>query len=160
MVYYELIPSPIGQLLLTSDGESLTGLYLENHKGGPSIGPAWKRDPSKFSAARDQFDGYFAGIRRAFDLPISLKGTEFQEAVWKQLLTIRHGETVTYGDLARRLGDAKASRAVGTAVGRNPISIIVPCHRVLGIGGAITGYAGGVEKKRMLLDLESGSRLL
>jgi len=158
MVYYELIPSPIGQLLVTSDGESLTGLYLENHQGGPSISPEWKCDPAKFSAAREQLDGYFAGRRKEFDLPISVTGTKFQKAVWKELLTIPYGGTETYGGLARRLGDPKASRAVGTAVGRNPISIIVPCHRVLGTGGAITGYAGGVDRKRALLDLESGSR--
>ncbi|HTQ09463.1 MAG TPA: methylated-DNA--[protein]-cysteine S-methyltransferase [Fimbriimonadaceae bacterium] len=155
MVYFELIPSPIGQLLVTANGESLTGLYLENHKGGPAVQPAWRRDPAKFAAAKEQLARYFAGDLESFDLPISLEGTPFQMSVWKLLQEIPYGQTTTYGEIARQLGDPNASRAVGTAVGRNPISIIVPCHRVLGAGGTITGYAGGVERKRALLDLES-----
>jgi len=160
MPYFDLIPSPIGQLLLTSDGGGLTGLYLENHKGGPEVRPSWRREPTRFAEVREQLAGYFAGRRRIFDLALALEGTPFQMSVWKLLQEIPYGRTMTYGELARRIGDANASRAVGTAVGRNPVSIIVPCHRVLGVGGAITGYAGGVDKKRALLDLEWGSGTL
>ncbi|HWA82291.1 MAG TPA: methylated-DNA--[protein]-cysteine S-methyltransferase [Fimbriimonadaceae bacterium] len=155
MIYYDTFDSPIGTLLATSDGERVTGIYMENHKGGPIIGPEWRRDPGRFAETRRQIGEYFAGRRRAFDLPLALSGTPFQKQVWDELLAIPYGGTTTYGAIAKKLGDPNASRAVGTAVGRNPISIVVPCHRVLGSSGAITGFAGGVDKKRQLLDLES-----
>src|SRR4051812_3272697 len=116
MIYYDIIASPIGQLLVTSDGESLTGLYLENHKGGPSVAPDWRRDPSRFESARKELDAYFERGLTRFGQPLSLKGTEFQRAVWDLLAKIPYGETVTYGDLAKRLGLPNASRAVGAAV--------------------------------------------
>lgn len=159
MIYYDFIPSPIGQLLVTSNGDKLTGLYLENHKGGPSIEPSWVRDAERFASVRDQLADYFDGGLTRFDQDLDLEGTEFQRAVWDLLLEIPYGETVSYGYLAKRLGAPHASRAVGAAVGRNPISIIVPCHRVVGSGGAITGYAGGVERKKALLKLEQAALL-
>lgn len=155
MIYYDTFDSPIGQLLATSDGENLTGIYMENHSGGPQIAADWQHEPRHFEAVKNQLDDYFAGTRTEFDLPLKLEGTPFQKSVWDELLAIPFGGTTTYGTLARKLGDKNASRAVGTAVGRNPISIIVPCHRVLGAGGAITGYAGGLDRKRTLLDLEA-----
>lgn len=154
MTYYDLIDSPVGQLLITGDGEAVTGIYLENHKGGPAIEESWRRDPSRFTEARDQLAEYFAGTRREFALPLKLDGTAFQKSVWELLKQIPFGETVSYGDLAKTLDAPNASRAVGSAVGRNPVSIVVPCHRVLGSAGAITGYAGGVDRKRILLELE------
>jgi methylated-DNA-[protein]-cysteine S-methyltransferase len=157
MTYYDLIESPIGQLLLTSDGNNLTGIYMENHKGGRSIASDWCRDSNRFDAAREQLGDYFSGKRSSFELPVAFEGgTEFQQAIWAELLAIPFGKTVSYGELARKIGAPKSSRAVGTAVGRNPISVVVPCHRVVGAGGAITGYAGGVARKRQLLELERG----
>ncbi|HVT11301.1 MAG TPA: methylated-DNA--[protein]-cysteine S-methyltransferase [Fimbriimonadaceae bacterium] len=158
MTYYDTFDSPIGTLLATSDGESLTGIYMENHKGGPKIGPGWRREPDRFADIRRQLADYFAGRRQVFDLPLALIGTPFQKQVWDELLAIPFGETTTYGTIARKLGEPNASRAVGAAVGKNPISIVVPCHRVLGSSGAITGFAGGLDRKRRLLDLESKAR--
>lgn len=158
MINYDIIDSPVGQLLVTGDGNTITGLYLENHKGGPSIESGWKRDPEQFQALRDQLAKYFRGELSDFDLKLNLKGTEFQQQVWKLLEEIPHGKTATYGELAGKLGRPQASRAVGSAVGRNPVSIVVPCHRVLGSNGAITGYAGGVKRKEILLELERSSR--
>jgi len=157
VTYYDIIESPVGPLLATGDGESITGIYLENHKGGPAIAAEWSQDPTKFQALRRQLAAYFAGKTTSFDLKLGLKGTEFQQSVWKLLEEIPHGRTVTYGDLAKKLGKPSASRAVGAAVGRNPVSIVVPCHRVLGSDGAITGYAGGVKRKEILLELERSS---
>lgn len=153
-ILYDFAPSPVGDLLLTSDGGALTGLYLESHKGGPVVGDGWERDEAPFRAAIAQLDGYFEGGRRAFDLPILLRGTGFQKSVWEALRAIPFGETVSYARLAARVGVPKAVRAVGAAVGRNPTSIIVPCHRVVGSGGALTGYAGGIDRKRWLLENE------
>jgi methylated-DNA-[protein]-cysteine S-methyltransferase len=154
MTYYDIFDSPVGLLLVTGDGANVTGLYLEDHKGGPAVADDWKRDADRFVAVREQLRDYFAGKLQSFDLPLKMRGTGFQEAVWAELKAIPLGKTVTYGDLAGKLGRPKASRAVGAAVGRNPVSIIVPCHRVLGSGGSMTGYAGGVERKRKLLALE------
>jgi methylated-DNA-[protein]-cysteine S-methyltransferase len=158
MTVYDMIDSPIGQLLVTADDDGLTGIYMENHKGGPAVASDWRRDPSKFREVSEQLRAYFAGELTEFNVPLNLRGTQFQKAVWTQLQTIPFGHTATYGDLAKTLGAPNASRAVGSAVGRNPVSIVVPCHRVLGAGGAITGYAGGVTRKRTLLELESALR--
>jgi methylated-DNA-[protein]-cysteine S-methyltransferase len=156
MTYYDLIESPIGQLLVTGDGVNLTGIYMENHKSGPTIASAWVRDPTRFDPVRQQLEDYFSGRRSSFDLAIVFEGgTEFQRSIWAELSAIPYGGTVSYGDLARKVGAPKASRAVGAAVGKNPISVVVPCHRVVGSGGAITGYAGGLARKRKLLELES-----
>ncbi len=153
------VASPLGLLLLTSDGVALTGLYLEGHKGGPVPGEDWQVDDLPRELAAEPLAAYFAGERGGVEATLSLRGTEFQRRVWDALRTIPFGMTIGYGELARRVGvSAGAARAVGAAVGRNPISILVPCHRVVGASGALTGYAGGIARKRWLLDHEQGSR--
>ncbi|MDE0853732.1 MAG: methylated-DNA--[protein]-cysteine S-methyltransferase [Nevskia sp.] len=154
--YFSTIPSPVGELLLLSDGDSLTGLYMQQQAHWEGMQPHWRRDDARLRRARAQLRAYFADELKTFELPIRLQGTEFQERVWNELLNIPFGETVSYGELARRLGQPNASRAVGLANGRNPISIIVPCHRVVGSNGQLTGYGGGLPRKRWLLDHERG----
>lgn len=146
----------LGALTLVSDGAGLAGLYFENHKvGGP---PADAREGSDkiIDATRKQLDEYFAGKRRSFDLPLAPKGAAVQMRVWEALKAIEFGTLKTYGALAAELGMPKAARATGTAIGRNPVSIVIPCHRVIGASGALTGYAGGVERKKALLAFERG----
>jgi methylated-DNA-[protein]-cysteine S-methyltransferase len=154
--YYCHLDSPLGQLVVEGDGEFLTGLYLPQHKGwsGPA---AERKSAAPFAAVREQLEEYFAAERREFDLPLAPAGTPFQLRVWCELARIPYGHTITYAELARRVARPTASRAVGSANGRNPISIIVPCHRVVGKSGKLTGYAGGMEKKRWLLELERGA---
>ncbi len=144
--------SPIGRLLLTSDGTSLTGLFMEPSRKAQSCG-GYAEDATvePLAATVRQLQEYFAGSRRMFDLPLSLQGTVFQQRVWRVLTEIPYGETWSYGQLARRIGNPNASRAVGLANGRNPISILVPCHRVIGADGSLTGYGGGMERKQWLL---------
>ncbi|WP_337172985.1 methylated-DNA--[protein]-cysteine S-methyltransferase [Paludisphaera sp.] len=154
-VWYATLPSPVGALLLLSDGEALTGLYTEGHRLPPAVGPSWRRDPGPFRAAEARLLAYFDGEARPFDIPLAPRGTDFQRAVWAALREIPFGDRISYGELARRLGRPAASRAVGRANGLNPISILVPCHRVVGSGGALTGYAGGLECKRLLLEHEA-----
>jgi methylated-DNA-[protein]-cysteine S-methyltransferase len=146
------IESPIGRLLLTSDGTALTGLYMEPHRKAGSM-EGWTQDATvlPLAAAVRQLNEYFAGRRREFDLPLRLHGTVFQTRVWHELAAIPYGQTWSYGQLARRINQPSASRAVGLANGRNPISILVPCHRVIGADGSLTGYGGGLERKRWLL---------
>jgi methylated-DNA-[protein]-cysteine S-methyltransferase len=152
---YSIVDSPIGALLLTSRGGPLCGLYMEPHEGPYKPAPDWRRDDNAFRAARDQLAAYFAGTLRRFQLPLAfVEGTEFQRRVWYALLEIPYGETISYADLAGRIGAAKAVRAVGAANGRNPISIVVPCHRVIGSNGSLTGYGGGLPRKRWLLEHE------
>jgi methylated-DNA-[protein]-cysteine S-methyltransferase len=149
---YCYLDSPIGRLLLTSDGMSLTGLYMEpSHEGQATDG--WINDASIKPLAETvrQLKEYFAGTRREFDLPLRLEGSPFQKRVWRELGEIPYGATWSYGQLAKRIGNPNASRAVGLANGRNPISILVPCHRVIGADGTLTGYGGGLERKRWLL---------
>lgn len=153
--YYTTMSSPIDGLLLVSDGGVLTGLYMEPTRDGRAIEATWKRDPGPFREVERQLRAYFEGALHRFDLPISPRGTDFQEVVWAALRTLRLGERISYGELARRIGRPNASRAVGLANARNPISIIVPCHRVIGAGGALTGYGGGLDRKRWLLDHEA-----
>lgn len=149
--YYSFVPSPLGDLLLTGDGVALTRLYMTDQKYADSVDPAWKRDDRLFKSATAQLDAYFAGTLAQFDLTLAPQGTEFQQSVWKALLDIPFGQTESYGSLATRLGKPGASRAVGLANGRNPISIIIPCHRVIGANGSLTGYGGGIDRKRWLL---------
>jgi methylated-DNA-[protein]-cysteine S-methyltransferase len=149
--------SPVGVLVLTSDGEALTGLHLPLRDGGaaPLPGEGWRRDDAPFRNAIEQLRAYFAGERTAFELPLRMAGTPFQRLAWDGLLTIPFGTTVSYAEQARRIGRPGASRAVGAANGRNPIAIIIPCHRVIGSGGTLTGYGGGLPLKQWLLDHES-----
>jgi methylated-DNA-[protein]-cysteine S-methyltransferase len=159
IVRYRYLDSPLGPLLVTADGDRLTRLYLPNHKGTRSAAqPQWtlsteESDELLASAAR-QLAEYFAGERREFDLPLGAAGTPFQHRVWQQLVRIPYGTTISYRTLAERIGQPQAARAVGSANSRNPISIIVPCHRVIGSSGKLTGYAGGLHNKQWLLDWE------
>ena len=159
MTCYTWHHSPIGPLLLVGErrpdgGVTITRLLMEDQKHGVPVGAAWQEDPAAFADAGRQLDEYFAGQRRTFDLPLDPAGTPFQQAVWLQLRTIPLGTTTTYGDIAARVGRPAASRAVGAAIGRNPIAIVVPCHRVVGASGSLTGFAGGLERKTALLTLE------
>lgn len=165
MNLYCHLDSPIGTLLLTSDGVSLTGLYMEMRGNQPTATPAagadWIEAPGREPLATTvrQLREYFAGQRREFDLPLHIQGTPFQRRVWRELTAIPFGETRSYGQLARRLEQPGASRAVGLANGRNPIAIVVPCHRVIGANGALTGFGGGLERKQWLLSHEAGDAL-
>jgi methylated-DNA-[protein]-cysteine S-methyltransferase len=158
---YTEIPSPWGALLLTSDGDALTGLYYPGERHAPRPTTEWRRSPGAgvFAAVERQLREYADGVRREFDVPVELRGTPFQRAVWKAIREIPYGKTISYAALAARIGDRRAVRAAGAATGRNPVSIIVPCHRVVGSDGALTGYAGGIERKRALLALESSCTL-
>lgn len=155
-----LYSSPVGRLTLIANPRALVAILWENDRpervtalrGGPRI-ESDRNHPILRETAR-QLDEYFAGKRTAFDLPIDPKGTEFQKKAWNALRRIPFGETRSYGDQARRIGSPKACRAVGAANGRNPISIVIPCHRVIGANGSLTGFAGGESVKRALLDLE------
>jgi methylated-DNA-[protein]-cysteine S-methyltransferase len=152
-VIYTYLAGPLGRLLLTSDGEGLTGIQYPRHQ--PSTPPAhWKRDPQRFTEACRQLRAYFAGELRDFDLPLAMAGSPFERRVWNALRTIPHGKTVSYGHIAARIGQPKACRAVGLANGRNPMPIVVPCHRVIGADGGLAGYGGGLDTKRWLLELE------
>jgi methylated-DNA-[protein]-cysteine S-methyltransferase len=150
---YTYVDSPIGRLLLATDGEALTGIYMHLPDGPAPEMRGWSCDAGAGALPRTarQLEEYFAGARRDFDLPMRFAGTDFQRLVWKHLTDIRYGETLSYGELARRIGNPNASRAVGLANGRNPIPILVPCHRVIGADGSLTGYGGGLERKRWLL---------
>ena len=145
------VESPVGPLVLTSDGAALTRLLFD-----APLDPTWSTDPCPVLArAQAQLGEYFAGTRTDFDLPLEPAGTPFQVGTWLALREIPYAQTINYGQLATRVGNPKASRAVGLANGRNPISIVVPCHRVIGANGSLTGYGGGLDRKRLLLDLES-----
>lgn len=149
---HSYVDSPLGPLLLTGDGEALTGLYTDQHGRLPT--DLGHRADEEFAQARSQLEEYFAGRRTDFDLPISAPGTAFQNSVWQALRRIRYGSTMSYREVAEEIGNPKAVRAVGSANSRNPISIIVPCHRVVGSDGSLIGYAGGFSAKRWLLDHE------
>ena len=158
-VYYDIVDSPVGRILLTGDERALTGLYLlDAGEHSASVDPGWIRRPGGFGAASAQLDGYFAGERSEFDLPLAPRGTRFQLAVWEELARIPYGKTISYGDVALALGKSLvASRAVGLANGRNPISIILPCHRVIGADGSLTGYGWGLDRKEWLLRHEGAA---
>lgn len=157
------IDSPIGELTLTSDGGSLTRIHMHEQRHIQKIPSTYRRDDHGLAHAVEQLNAYFAGDLREFDLPTTMRGTEFQRRVWASLCEIPYGETISYGELARWVGNPKASRAVGLANGRNPLAIVVPCHRVIGADGSLTGYGGGLERKVWLLEHEvahqSGGRL-
>lgn len=151
-----LFESPLGPMLLVADGEILCGVYFLGQKHFPSTLPesACSRRGDVLDETADQLSAYFRGRLTVFALPLAVRATDFQHAVWDALLDIPYGETVTYGELARRIGRPRSARAVGATVGRNPLSVIVPCHRVLGASGSLTGYAGGLGRKQALLALE------
>jgi len=153
MTYHYRIDTPVGPMTLTKDGDALTGAYLENLV--PPLDAVGKRDAHAFADERRQLEEYFAGERTRFDLALAPHGTPFQQRVWKALLAVGFGRTASYGEIARAIGRPEASRAVGAANGKNPIAIIVPCHRIIGASGALVGYAGGLPRKKWLLAHES-----
>jgi len=151
---YLTVGSPIGPLTLLADDGALTGVGMD----APVPDRTWRMDRGAVAAAAEQLDAYFAGDLRCFDLTLRPTGTTFQRAVWEQLRQIPYGEVVAYGEIARRLGRPSASRAVGAANGRNPLAVVVPCHRVIGADGSLTGYGGGLWRKRWLLAHEGMAR--
>jgi methylated-DNA-[protein]-cysteine S-methyltransferase len=155
-MFYHYHTTSIGELLLAGDGNYLSLLGFPSGKMQRRHEPDWTREDGPFVEACVQLDTYFAGELKAFDLPLMPKGTDFQESVWHALTEIPYGETWSYGQLATHLGKPKASRAVGAANGMNPIPVIIPCHRVIGASGKLTGFGGGMETKQFLLELESG----
>jgi methylated-DNA-[protein]-cysteine S-methyltransferase len=155
-VIHTVLPSPIGELLLVSDGVAVTGLYPASHVRRPTLqGEATSAATGVLAQARDELAEYFDGRRSQFDVPLAPVGTEFQRLVWDRLREIPYGERASYRDIAEAIGAPRAVRAVGAANGRNPISIIVPCHRVIGSNGSLTGYAGGLATKQWLLAFET-----
>ena len=152
---FRTVDSPVGLLTLAGDGRRLMYLLMVDQTHEPSQ-RGWMRDDDAFPDAVEQLGAYFAGERQEFDLELDLIGTDFQRRVWAALLTIPYGETRSYGEIAEQINSPGAFRAVGLANGRNPIAIIVPCHRVIGANGSLTGYGGGLERKQVLLDLERG----
>jgi methylated-DNA-[protein]-cysteine S-methyltransferase len=157
---YATVDSPIGELLLLGDGRALHGLWMQDGRTAIAVRPDWEPASGPFEDVRAQLAEYFAGRRLAFDVPLAMAGTPFQVRVWRALLDIPYGGTTTYGELAHTVqpaGGWRTARAVGSANGRNPIAVIVPCHRVVGADGGLTGYGGGLERKRLLLDLEAAT---
>ena len=156
MIRYAKMSSPLGPLYATLHEEGLGGLYFDGGRHAPPISQDWREDPKAgpFRALSAQLHEYLAGDRRVFELPLAPRGTPFRMRVWNEIARIPFGKTITYTELAKRVGAADAMRAVGAATGRNPHSIIVPCHRVIGSDGTLTGYAGGLDRKRRLLELE------
>ena len=150
-VNYDHLDTPIGRLLLAADEAGLRHVGFERADRGERIDPSWRRGRRGLENAIAQLRAYFAGELHAFDLPLAAEGTAFRKAVWDALVRIRYGETISYGELARRIGDPSASRAVGAANGANPLPIIVPCHRVIGADGKLTGFGGGLPIKQWLL---------
>jgi methylated-DNA-[protein]-cysteine S-methyltransferase len=153
---YTTMDSPLGELLLLGDDGVLHGLHMQAGRHPIRIQPSWIRDDDAFAGIRAQLEEYFAGTRDRFDVPMHMEGTAFQRTVWHELTQIPYGETISYGELAKRIGRPDRARAVGTANGQNPIAVIVPCHRVIGANGKLVGYGGGLDNKRRLLELESG----
>ena len=152
---HRIIDSPVGELTLVGDDSALSGLYFAEHIRRPAEELFGPRDQAAFGDAADQLAEYFSGERRSFDLTLQPKGNAFQRKVWAQLIEIPYGRRRTYGELAAALGAPGLARAVGAANGQNPLSIIVPCHRVVGSDGKLTGYAGGLQRKAYLLELET-----
>jgi methylated-DNA-[protein]-cysteine S-methyltransferase len=153
-VRYTRLPTRLCELLVTDHGRGVSGLYFPDHRRGPEVAPSWLEDPEPFRALAAELDTYLRGEPVSFEVPLDLRGTAFQLEVWSELQRIPTGTTVSYGELAAAVGRPSAARAVAAAVARNPVSIVVPCHRVVGANGTLTGYAGGIERKRALLTME------
>jgi methylated-DNA-[protein]-cysteine S-methyltransferase len=156
IVYFDRMSSPLGEMVLASDGNALSGAWFDGQRHQPPTGPAWQRQPDLpvLRRAAAELAEYFAGGRIAFSVPLAPVGTPFQRDVWRAIAGVPYGATIAYRDLAARAGRPESIRAAGAATGRNPLSIIVPCHRIVGADGALTGYAGGLARKRALLALE------
>jgi len=158
-LHFQDMPSPVGRLRLIASESALVGIWFEQGRDAARhAGGLVEKSSPVLEHARTQLQEYFAGQRRDFELPLDPRGTDFQRRVWQRLLKIPYGETTSYGALAGDLGDAKASRAVGLANGSNPIPIVIPCHRVIGADGSLTGFGGGLAIKQQLLDLERTAR--
>lgn len=157
-MHYCDVSTPVGRLLLTGDEKGLRGISFQNGFHPVKLAEDWQLTEEPFREAIAQLEAYFAGRLHRFDLALAPEGTPFQREVWSALTTIPYGETVSYGELARQLGRRTASRAVGAANGRNPLPIVIPCHRVIGADGSLTGFGGGLAIKRRLLELEAGDR--
>lgn len=153
---HTVVDSPVGPLTLVAEGQALAGLYMDEQRHLPADARQGERDDAVLPGLREQLEAYFRAELTDFDVPLALVGTPFQQRVWAALRTIPYGTTWSYGRLAAEIGSPAASRAVGLANGRNPVGIVVPCHRVVGSTGRLTGYGGGMERKRFLLDLEQG----
>lgn len=158
MRYYDFYESPHGQMLLVADDEGLAGVYFEGQKYFPQIAPHWRRDArhAPLRQGRRELAEYFCRERKHFEVALAPEGTTFQRSVWNAISTVAFGDTISYSELAVRAGSPASVRAAAAATGRNPLTIIVPCHRIVGTNGSLTGYAGGLERKRALLALESG----
>lgn len=154
-MFNSTMQSPIGDLLIVSDGEALTAVHMAGARHAPNPGDGWIRDDLRLAGAVKELEEYFAGARTAFDVPLRPRGTAFQLRVWEALREIPFGETLPYGELARHMGRPGAARAIGAATGRNPIAILIPCHRVVGADGSLVGFGGGLDRKRALLELET-----
>ncbi len=154
MTNYTYMESPVGRLLLAADEEGLLRVAFADGRKGSEPEPGWNHGARALQPLVDQLNAYFAGELQAFDVPLHMQGTPFQLSVWRALLEIPYGETTSYGEIARRVGTPQGSRAVGLANGSNPIAIVVPCHRVIGSNGKLTGYGGGLNNKETLLALE------
>src|SRR5581483_906108 len=153
-MYYDYLPTPVGRLMLALDGQGLRHVDFETGRYPTRVGEDWEHGPGALREVRTQLLAYFAGRLTEFDLPLAPVGSDFQLRVWDELRRIPYGATTSYGELARRLGDVSASRAVGSANASNPLPIVVPCHRVVGADGSLTGFGGGLPVKRFLLDHE------
>ena len=161
MRYYDTYESPEGGMLLVASDHGLAGVYFDRQKHHPGLKTDWKKNPrhETLRQAKRELAEYFAGKRKRFEVALDPEGTPFQRAVWKAIAKVGFGKSISYGELARRAGHPGSARAAGAATGRNPIGIIVPCHRILGANGALTGYAGGLARKRALLALEGAGRI-
>jgi methylated-DNA-[protein]-cysteine S-methyltransferase len=157
MLYYDYIPSPQGRMLLVADEKALTRASFVGQKYAPRVAKDWTRDAAHapIAKAKRELAEYFAGRRKRFSVKLAPRGTPFQRQVWKAIAGVGFGRTIPYAELARRAGRPGSARAAGAATGRNPIGVIVPCHRIVGSNGALTGYAGGLAKKKALLALEA-----
>ena len=156
-LYFDIMDSPVGPLRMVAAADGLRRICFESDRHPQAIDTAGCRDATRLAPVRRQLDEYFAGTRREFELPLRPRGTPFQLRVWRALCGIGYGETISYAELAARIGNPAARRAVGAANGRNPLPIVVPCHRVIGRDGSLVGFGGGLQVKRRLLDLESGA---